>query len=135
MHFANILKVLVLAAGFVAAVPTADGESEVAARSPEPEPETGLLILDATEAAGADSTPVDRLLMKRKCDYNGCKCNSRGKQLTVCGDCTWSDTGEYAVTKKRVTNHIYECSPTGKCCDYGKANDCTKTSGRCIINK
>ncbi|KAK0639792.1 hypothetical protein B0T16DRAFT_298056, partial [Cercophora newfieldiana] len=61
---------------------------------------------------------------KRDCDYNGCKCASRGKQLTVCGNCRWLNNNTWVVTEKRVANHIFECSPTGRCCDYGYATDC-----------
>ncbi|EUC33383.1 hypothetical protein COCVIDRAFT_49543, partial [Bipolaris victoriae FI3] len=70
-------------------------------------------------------------LGKRACSYNGCKCNSRGKQLTVCGNCVWSDNNAYVVTTKRVSTHIFECAPNGNCCDYGKASDCGSASARC----
>ncbi|KAL0937327.1 mold-specific m46 protein [Colletotrichum truncatum] len=73
-------------------------------------------------------------LQKRECKYNGCKCNSRGLQLTICGACKYADTKKYAISAKRVDNHIYECSPGGKCCDYGYAKDCGKSNQRCIIN-
>lgn len=73
-------------------------------------------------------------LGKRACSYNGCKCNSRGKQLTVCGNCVWSDNNAYVVTTKRVSTHIFECAPNGNCCDYGKASDCGSASARCKVN-
>lgn len=82
-----------------------------------------------------DITPATNLLDKRACTYNGCKCNSRGKQLTVCGNCVWSDTGKYVVTAKRVNGNIYECSPSGSCCSYGKGSDCGSGSARCKVNK
>ncbi|SPO06052.1 uncharacterized protein DNG_08741 [Cephalotrichum gorgonifer] len=81
-----------------------------------------------------DISPATPLLEKRACSYNGCKCNSRGKQLTVCGNCVWTSTGKYVVTSKRVNNHIFECSPSGNCCDYGYAKDCGSGSARCKIN-
>lgn len=73
-------------------------------------------------------------LEKRACSYNGCKCNSRGKQLTVCGNCVWRNNNTYVVTSMRVNNHSFECSPNGNCCDYGYAKDCGSASARCIIN-
>src|SRR4051794_19209465 len=68
--------------------------------------------------------PAGNFLLKRDCTYNGCRCSSRGKQLTVCGNCKWLNNNTWVVTEKRVANHIFECSPTGKCCDYGYATDC-----------
>lgn len=79
------------------------------------------------------ATPLLDKLSKRACSYNGCKCNSRGNQMTVCGNCVWSDTGSYVVTSKRVLNHIFECSPSGDCCDYGYATDCGSSGGRCRV--
>ncbi|KAK4200986.1 hypothetical protein QBC40DRAFT_172615, partial [Triangularia verruculosa] len=73
-------------------------------------------------------------LTKRACSYNGCKCDSRGRQLTVCSNCYWTVDGKWAVTRKRVSNHIYECSPSGNCCDYGYARDCGTSTARCRIN-
>jgi hypothetical protein len=74
-------------------------------------------------------------LEKRDCDYNGCRCASRGKQLTVCGNCRWLNNNTWVVTEKRVTDHIFECSPTGRCCDYGYATDCGRKdkTPRCIV--
>ncbi|KAL8364962.1 hypothetical protein RB595_003989 [Gaeumannomyces hyphopodioides] len=96
------------------------------------------------EARDADEPVLEREVMdlagkmvKRACDYSvNCKCDSRGKQLTVCGNCRWnSGTGPYVVTRNRKLNHIYECSKDGtKCCSYGPANDCGTSSGRCIVN-
>ncbi|KAL8282774.1 hypothetical protein RB597_010154 [Gaeumannomyces tritici] len=96
------------------------------------------------EARGADEPVLEREVMdlagkmvKRACDYSvNCKCDSRGKQLTVCGNCRWnSGSGPYVVTRNRKLNHIYECSKDGtKCCSYGPANDCGTSGARCIIN-
>lgn len=71
----------------------------------------------------------------RSCTYNGCECNSRGEQLTVCGNCVWNDGAGYIVTTKRVGNHIFECSLTDSCRDYGVARDCGTASARCKIDK
>lgn len=76
---------------------------------------------------------VAGVLQKRKCTYNGCKCNSRGYQFHSCGGCVWTDDGSWVVTKKRVATHIFECSPSGDCCDYGPADDCGTGKGRCFI--
>ena len=48
-----------------------------------------------------DVSPASPLLENRACNYNGCRCNSRGRSLTVCGNCLWTDTGKYIVTRKR----------------------------------
>ncbi|KAK4450890.1 hypothetical protein QBC34DRAFT_348433 [Podospora aff. communis PSN243] len=86
---------------------------------------------DYPPAASNPSNP----LSKRDCEYNGCRCASRGKQLTVCGNCRWLNNNTWVVTEKRVADHIFECSPTGRCCDYGYATDCGKKdkTPRCII--
>jgi hypothetical protein len=101
---------------------------------------TLLLLISTVAATGApialetrehsNANPLD----KRACSYNGCKCNSRGEQLTVCGNCVWSDTGAVIVTTKRVATHIYECAPDGDCCDYGVASDCGSSSARCLVD-
>ncbi|KAH8903017.1 glutathione S-transferase [Coniochaeta sp. PMI_546] len=88
----------------------------------------------AVEArAPTSDNSVASLLQKRKCTYNGCKCNSRGYQFHSCGGCVWTDNGDWVITKKRVNTHIFECSPSGDCCDYGHADDCGTGKGRCFI--
>ncbi|PKS12438.1 hypothetical protein jhhlp_000644 [Lomentospora prolificans] len=100
-----------------------------------PAAEAANELLAPVEARGVDPvTPNNPLLAKRECIYNGCRCDSRGRQLTVCGNCVWTDTGSYAVTKLRKDNHIYECSPSGDCCDYGVGNDCGSGGAQCKIN-
>ena len=82
--------------------------------------------IDAREAS-----PVD--LVPRNCVYNGCKCSTKYplNQGQYCGNCVWSDGSGYIITAKRVDNHVYECSPTGNCCDYGYATDCGTSAARC----
>ncbi|EEY18578.1 conserved hypothetical protein [Verticillium alfalfae VaMs.102] len=82
---------------------------------------------------GLDSNGQAPALEKRACKYNGCKCNSRGKQFRSCGNCVWTDNGAWVIKKKRVKNHIYECAPDGGCCDYGPAKDCGKSTARCYV--
>ncbi|KAL9949057.1 hypothetical protein D7B24_005935 [Verticillium nonalfalfae] len=82
---------------------------------------------------GLDSDGQAPALEKRACKYNGCKCNSRGKQFRSCGNCVWTDNGAWVIKKKRVKNHIYECAPDGGCCDYGPAKDCGKSTARCYV--
>ncbi|GJC89192.1 hypothetical protein ColLi_12030 [Colletotrichum liriopes] len=89
---------------------------------------------DSDELVPLSEKREELSLEKRACNYNGCKCNSRGKQLTVCGNCVWSDNGAYVVTTKRVSNHIFECSPSGNCCSYGYATDCGGSGARCRVN-
>ncbi|KAF4822092.1 hypothetical protein CGCSCA5_v002725 [Colletotrichum siamense] len=73
-------------------------------------------------------------LDKRDCVKTGCKCDTRGYQRRVCGACKHPDTKKYIVTRKRVRNHIYECSADGEsCCDYGVADDCGKKGQRCLF--
>ncbi|KAK4463928.1 hypothetical protein QBC42DRAFT_57507 [Cladorrhinum samala] len=118
MHFSTVISLLSIVAGVAVAAPGGEVESSPALPVPFVEPEV-------EEAAN---------LTKRACSYNGCKCNSRKKQLTVCGNCVWSDNGAYVVTTKRKADHIFECSPSGNCCDYGYASDCGSASARCKVN-
>ena len=122
MRFTAVVSIFLLAISAEAiALPEAEAEAADA------------VVLPFVEQR--DVSPATPLLNKRACSYNGCKCNSRGKQLTVCGNCVWSDTGKYVVTSKRKNNHIYECSPSGSCCDYGVGSDCGSGSARCKVNK
>jgi len=73
-------------------------------------------------------------LQGRSCSYNGCECQSRGKQFHSCGNCVWTSDNSWVITKKRVATHIYECAPDGNCCDYGYATDCGTASARCYIS-
>ncbi|KAK1753017.1 hypothetical protein QBC47DRAFT_387558 [Echria macrotheca] len=82
-----------------------------------------------TEATGTENSPADGLA-KRACDSNGCKCVKGLQQGVYCGNCVVG-AGTYAISAKRVSNHAYECNPSGGCCDYGKASDCGTTRGRC----
>lgn len=120
MHFTTALSFLLLALNAEATALPRDNQMPVVPVTPFVEER--------------DVSPANPFLNKRACSYNGCKCNSRGQQLTVCGNCVWTDTGKYVVTSKRVNNHIFECSPSGDCCDYGYATDCGSSSGRCRVN-
>ncbi|KAK2736499.1 mold-specific m46 protein [Colletotrichum kahawae] len=123
MRFSAPLTALFLAMTVQAGVAQSEGPVALAERSDD---------VDTLEAAVEKREGIS--LEKKACTYNGCKCNSRGKQLTVCGNCYWSDTGAWVVTTKRVSNQIYECSPTGNCCTYGVGSDCGKAGARCIKN-
>ncbi|KAK3357813.1 hypothetical protein B0T25DRAFT_170466 [Lasiosphaeria hispida] len=116
MHFTNPLTLLLLLTPFATATPTTDTSS-----------------LDLLEAFVDPEQSVVNVT-KRACDYNGCKCKSRGKQLTVCGNCVWRSDGAYVVTTKRKPHDIFECSPSGDCCSYGYATDCGGSGARCIVN-
>ncbi|OHE99108.1 hypothetical protein CORC01_05601 [Colletotrichum orchidophilum] len=122
MRFAITLTIISLAVAAQAGVAHQDEPYAVAARADTDEP---VAALEKKEEAG---------LEKRACNYNGCKCNSHNQQLTVCGNCVWSGSKAYIVTSKRIANHIYECSPSGRCCDYGPGKDCGSLSARCILN-
>ncbi|KAK4169878.1 hypothetical protein QBC43DRAFT_352110 [Cladorrhinum sp. PSN259] len=106
--------------------PTAENEAPTLAHP--------IPFVDASSALIDDADASSGNLTKRACDYNGCKCNSRGRQLTVCGNCVWDDTEAFVVTKKRKLTHIFECSKSGDCCSYGYAKDCGGSSARCKIN-
>jgi hypothetical protein len=54
-----------------------------------------------------------------ECNYNGCQC-SDATQGQYCGWCREVTL----VGKKGALGHVYECSPSGDCCDYGVADDC-----------
>ncbi|PNP50315.1 hypothetical protein THARTR1_09023 [Trichoderma harzianum] len=72
-------------------------------------------------------------LDKRACKKTGCKCSTLHplKQGQYCGNCVWSNGDGYIITAKRVNNHVYECSPSGGCCDYGVGSDCGSGTARC----
>ncbi|KAK0711795.1 hypothetical protein B0H67DRAFT_586326, partial [Lasiosphaeris hirsuta] len=113
MHFTNPLALLLLLTPFATPTPT-DTSS-----------------LDLLEAFVDPEQSIN--VTKRACDYNSCKCQSRGKQLTVCGNCVWRSDGSYVVTTKRKLHDIFECSPSGNCCSYGYADDCGGSGARCIV--
>lgn len=69
-------------------------------------------------------------LDKRACSYNGCACVSGLAAGVYCGNCVVG-AGTYAIKTKRVSNHAYQCSSSGGCCDYGVASDCGKSGARC----
>ena len=71
------------------------------------------------------ATPLE----KRACSSNGCKCVKGLRQGQYCGACVWK--GDYVISAKRNLKHIYECSPSGGCCDYGTSSDCNTGHGRC----
>jgi len=81
--------------------------------------------LEARAVEAADSAPLE----KRACSSNGCKCVKGLRQGQYCGACVWK--GDYVISAKRNLKHIYECSPSGACCDYGTASDCNTGHGRC----
>ncbi len=122
MRLSNPFTLLFLTPVLSSAVPTADTET------------SHILPPRHLTQPLNQPTELSHFLAARACNYNGCKCNSRGKQLTVCGNCRWLDKREFVVTKKRVQDHIFECSPKGDCCDYGFAKDCGGKKARCIIN-
>jgi len=75
--------------------------------------------------------PLPVELVSRSCVANGCKCQKKLSQGQYCGNCVLDSNGEWVITAKRVNNHVYECNPSGGCCDYGVADDCGGASARC----
>lgn len=81
---------------------------------------------DANNLEAKDNLLVD----KRACTYNGCACVSGLSAGIYCGNCVVG-AGTYAIRTKRVSNHAFQCSSSGSCCDYGVASDCGKSNARC----
>lgn len=102
-----------------------------AAAEPAPDAATVPMVADQVEAreAAPEAAP-EAELVRRECKYNGCKCQKL-PQGQYCGNCVLISDGTYAVTKKRVNNHIFECNEQGGCCDYGYATDCGGLNARC----
>ena len=88
----------------------------------------------AEPADGENLVAVARDLLpleKRDCDP-GCKCVKGLRQGQYCGTCRLNGgTGAYVISSGRVAGNVYECAPTGKCCTYGRANDCGRGDDRC----
>ncbi len=98
--------------------------------TPIEEGSSAALVAVPVEARAIDSlaaTPLD----KRSCSSNGCKCVKGLAQGQYCGNCVLVSNGNWVITTKRVANHVYECSPSGACCDYGAASDCGSLKARC----
>ncbi len=85
-------------------------------------PHEASVPMEVRDLDSLAATPLE----KRACSSNGCKCVTGLRQGQYCGACVWK--GDYVITAKRNLNHIYECSPSGGCCDYGTASDCTSNS-------
>ncbi|TPX07710.1 uncharacterized protein E0L32_010606 [Thyridium curvatum] len=96
-------------------------------------PDAGADDVTAVAQVEARSGAAPALFAKRACNANGCRCSTKHKlkQGQYCGNCVWSNGDGYIITKKRVNNHVYECSPNGDCCDYGVAKDCGSGTARC----
>ena len=114
MRFALALALLTATLGLASPAPDAALPQEVAV---------------PMEARDVDDALAATPLSKRACSKTGCKCIKGLSQGTYCGACKLS--GKYVITAKRHLKHIYECSPSGACCDYGTASDCNTGHGRC----
>jgi len=64
----------------------------------------------------------NRDLEKRACRKNGCKCKKGTKQGQYCGLC---DAVTAAGSGGFFTRDIFECNPSGGCCDYGTSTVCS----------
>ncbi|CRK31248.1 hypothetical protein HYQ45_015324 [Verticillium longisporum] len=117
MRFTNPIVAAILLSTMAHAAPSSDqAPDQVAAVAP-------------IDARAKSAEPLE----KRACVYNGCRCNSRGRQFRSCGNCVWTNNGEWAISVKRDLTHVYECAPDGNCCDYGYARDCGGASARCYL--
>ncbi|KAF2441891.1 hypothetical protein P171DRAFT_365786, partial [Karstenula rhodostoma CBS 690.94] len=65
----------------------------------------------------------------RACTNNGCKCKKDTKQGQYCGnDGIWTyDVKDLGKGGKRTD--VYECTPTGACCQYGPSKSCIPPIG------
>ncbi|KAM0278834.1 hypothetical protein ACHAQH_004910 [Verticillium albo-atrum] len=118
MRFTNPIAAAILLSTMAYAAPSSDqAPDQVAAVAP-------------IDARAESVEPLE----KRACVYNGCRCNSRGRQFRSCGNCVWTNNGEWAISVKRDLTHVYECAPDGNCCDYGYARDCGGASARCYLH-
>lgn len=90
MHFTTVISNLLLALNVGATALPSENPAD--------------LVADAVERR--DVTPATPLLEKRACNYNGCKCNSRGQQLTVCGSCIWPNTGASLSEVSRLSSGV-----------------------------
>lgn len=85
----------------------------------------------ATVVAAADpNLAAPENLVKRACRDTGCKCVRGLPQGVYCGNCVVG-AGTFTVSKNRVLNNAFECSPSGGCCNYGFARDCGTRNARC----
>lgn len=122
MHLSLALTLLTAAMGLASPAANPDPEASVpqAIEVPVAAVEARDLVAEAEEAHA--------MLTKRACT-KGCKCMKGLRQGQYCGNCVLE--GKYVITSKRYNNHVYECSPSGGCCDYGKAKDCGTSKARC----
>jgi len=117
MRLAALLHLLAPLAAAAAAVDSPTKPRAIAAI------EDGVSTRDAAVPAAE--------LVPRTCVANGCKCVKGLAQGQYCGNCHFAN-GDWVITEKRISDNIYECNPSGGCCDYGKGKDCGKgAGGRC----
>lgn len=98
--------------------------------------EANAAELQVRNDAGDDDDTLAPTLDKRACKSNGCECIVGLKQGQYCGSCTvrienGATDWRYVIYSKRVDSHIYECSSSGDCCDYGPSSDCSTKHRRC----
>ncbi|KAK3065436.1 hypothetical protein LTS18_009279 [Coniosporium uncinatum] len=60
------------------------------------------------------------------CKEDGCKCRSGTKQGQYCYRC--AAVNYYA---KGSLDNVHECSPSGKCCNYGYSKTCHDGKQKC----
>jgi hypothetical protein len=97
-----------------------------AAAEPVPNAENVAMAEDRVEVREAAPAPD---LVSRDCKKTGCKCRKGTPQGQYCGNCKRNNN--YVVIEKWYGDHVFECAPSGKCCDYGYAKDCGKKGQRC----
>lgn len=80
-----------------------------------------LLILGRGVLALPEARPEG--VEARSCTNVGCYCQG-AHQGQYCGYCA-------QVLGNWVSNNVYECSPSGACCDYGYRASCANGQGPC----
>jgi len=68
----------------------------------------------------ADTADKSGAMQPLACKKNKCKCRAKTAQGQYCG---WG-TAVTNLGSGGAKNHVYECSPSGGCCDYGYRADC-----------
>lgn len=134
-----IQALLCASAVFASAIKNAGPSDEMTKREANlPSDETSNI---AARAALALQDLEDLPIAKRACVSNGCRCATGYRQGQYCGSCGFPPfrnnvNTDWMIRANRVKTNVYECSPAGACCSYGRARDCgtNRGIGRCGSN-
>jgi len=125
MQLTKLITLLPLLCSLAAALPNADALPEAVSEADlKIQQSKKLQVRDADLALDLDLESRD--LTKRACKYDGCSCKSGTKQGEYCYIC--DQVNYYAAGK---IADLYECSPSGNCCNYGPATVCSNNKQKC----